>query len=163
MVYRRLWDSSGRISSSRRVVPPGHILLAVILAASSVLADEQPHVPMASELAVDQFNVSDDQLRDLISTLLDENPQLASRWARSRSLRERVPQEKSLPDPQLNYRYFVESPETRVGPQLHVLELSQGMPWTGKRKLQAERAESVAEGATWEAEDLESSGGWWRS
>lgn len=161
MVYRRPWDSSGRVSSSRRVVPPGHILLTVILAASSVLADEQPRspdaarVPTASELAADQFNVSDDQLRELISTLLEENPQLASRWARSRSLRERVPQEKSLPDPQLSYRYFAESPETRVGPQLHALELSQGMPWTGKRKLQAERAEFVAEGATWEAEDLE--------
>ena len=56
---------------------------------------------------------------------------------------------------QLGYTYFASTPETRVGPQVHGLELSQGIPWGGKRRLQAEREESLASGATWEASDLE--------
>jgi outer membrane protein TolC len=110
---------------------------------------------VASSLSADRFHLPDDQLRRLVDTLLAENPRLASAWARSESSFERVPQERSLPDPLLSYRYFAETPETRVGPQEHMLELSQGVPWSGKRRLQAERAESMASGFTWEVEDLE--------
>jgi cobalt-zinc-cadmium efflux system outer membrane protein len=156
-------SSSGleRASTARRFSPAGYILLALAVGMSVVPGLAQPaspggsDLPNASELAADDFHVSDDQLRRLISTLLDDNPQISSRWSRSRSMFERVPQAKSLPDPQLTYRYFARTPETRVGPQDHVLEFSQGMPWTGKRELQARRAESLADGATWEAEDLE--------
>ncbi|MDH3285300.1 MAG: TolC family protein [Acidobacteriota bacterium] len=110
---------------------------------------------VATALTSDRFHFSDDQLRGLADILLAESPLVSSAWARSRSSFERVPQDLSLPDPRISYRYFAETPETRVGPQEHMLELSQALPWTGKRRLQAERSHNVAASRTWEAEDLE--------
>jgi len=112
-------------------------------------------IALSGGIGPEGFDALDDQMRELIEIALAENPRLSAAWSRSRSSFERVPQERALPDPQLSYRYYVEPPETRVGPQLHNLELSQAVPWGGKRKLQAQRAENVAAGATWEAEDLE--------
>ena len=109
----------------------------------------------ASESGIGRFDASDSQLRGLIEILLAENPGLSSASARSQSLSERVPQHRSLPDPQLNYRYFAKTPETRVGPQQQMLEFSQGVPWGGKRKLQASRAEFLAADFNWQIEDLE--------
>jgi outer membrane protein TolC len=112
-------------------------------------------LPAAADSPADRFHVPDGQLAGLIDTLLEENPQTRSVKARSASLRTRVDQVGSLPDPQLSYRYFALTPETRVGPQEHMLEISQGVPWRGKRRLQTLGAEHLASGLAWEAEDLE--------
>jgi cobalt-zinc-cadmium efflux system outer membrane protein len=109
----------------------------------------------AERLTAERFHAPDGQVRELIEILLAESPQLSAAWARSQSSFERVPQERALPDPLLTYRYFAKTPETRVGPQEHMLEWNQGVPWGGKLSLQAGRAESLASGTTWEAEDLE--------
>jgi outer membrane protein TolC len=106
-------------------------------------------------IMLDDIHVLDGQLRGLLQTALSENPRLEWAWSQSRSSFERVQQERSLPDLQLNYRYFVSPPEPRVGPQEHMFELSQTVPWGGKRRLQAERAEHLATSRTWEAEDLQ--------
>jgi outer membrane protein TolC len=98
---------------------------------------------------------SDEQLSELVDVLLAENPRLENASARSASVAQRAPQERSLPDPLLSYRYFAETPETRVGPQEHMLEFSQGIPWGGKRKLQAERVERIASSLASETADLE--------
>jgi outer membrane protein TolC len=108
-----------------------------------------------AETEADRFNYSDDQVRGLIGTLLEENPTLVSARARSASSYERVPQERSLPDPLLRYQYYARKPETRVGPMEHLFEVSQAVPWGGKRKLQAARATSTAVSRGSEAEDLE--------
>jgi len=111
--------------------------------------------PNAAEpLSADAFHVVDDQLRGLVDTLLADNPAVAAARGRSRSALERVGQERALPDPLLTYRYFARTPETRVGPQEHQLELSQTLPWAGKRRLQGTRAERMAGGLDSEAEDV---------
>jgi len=133
------------------------VCLAVCaLAVPTTLAQaDRVETEIAGGLSVDRFNVLDDQLRELIETALAENPRLVSAWSQTRSSFQQVPQARSLPDPLVSYRYFAETPETRVGPQEHMLEVSQAVPWGGKRRLQAERAESAAASRTWEAEDLE--------
>jgi outer membrane protein TolC len=132
-------------------------LVAVTVAMGGASAGpEDGDLPVLAEpLSADRFHLPDAQISELIRTLLSENPQILSVWAQSRSRYERVPQEKSLPDPQLTYRYFAQTPETRVGPQDQWLEINQGVPWGGKRGLQAQRAESLAAGTTWEAGDVE--------
>lgn len=122
---------------------------------SSGTDDTDLATAISSGIDTGSFHVVDDQMRGLIEIALAENPRLESAWTQSRSSFERVPQEQSLPDPQLNYRYFAETPETRVGPQLHTLEFSQAVPWGGKRRLQGQRAENLGASRTWEAEDLE--------
>lgn len=37
----------------------------------------------------------------------------------------------ALPDPRFSYSYFIESVETRVGPQIQILKLQQAIPWFG--------------------------------
>ncbi len=101
------------------------------------------------------FHAADTQLEELITVLLRENPRIQSARALWLSRLERVPQERSLPDPLVSYRYFGSTPETRVGPQNQGLELSQGIPWFHKRGLQAQRAEHLASGVAWRVRDLE--------
>ncbi len=60
---------------------------------------------------------------------------------------ERIPQVTALPDPKLNYGYFVRSVETRVGPQNHRVGIAQMFPWFGKLKLRGEKAAHDAEAA----------------
>jgi cobalt-zinc-cadmium efflux system outer membrane protein len=100
-------------------------------------------------------DASDPQLRNLIEILLRENPEIRSSRARVRSLSARVAQAGSLPDPQLSFRYFAQSPETRVGPQEQGLEISQRIPWKGKRGLQSEREEYMALSSAWSSQEIE--------
>ncbi len=101
------------------------------------------------------FHAVDGQLVELIDTLLRDNPAVHAardRWAAGV---EGVEQARALPDPQLTYRLFVDQPETRVGPQRHGLEVSQRVPWPGKRSLQARRAEIASSTQAWRIRDLE--------
>jgi outer membrane protein TolC len=43
----------------------------------------------------------------------------------------RIPQASALPDPQIQVTHFVESVQTRTGPQENVIMLSQRVPWFG--------------------------------
>ncbi len=131
--------------------------VCVVLGASPASAgDSREPTPHPSSIdARPDFHASDPQVQDLIRVLLDENPEIRSARAFSQSLFERVPQVRSLSDPQLAYAYFASTPETRVGPQVQALELSQGIPWKGKRRLQAERAEHTAVSSVWHVRDLE--------
>ena len=124
-------------------------LLSVMLPAAQ--AQESAQEPL---VAADAFHAPDRQLEELIGVLLEENPEILSARAQSRSSLERVPQRKSLPDPLLRYRYYVQTPETRVGPQQHGLELSQSVPWFGKRDLEAERAAHEAAAVAWRVQGL---------
>ena len=44
----------------------------------------------------------------------------------------RLPAAGALPDPELTYGYFLESVETRVGPQNQKFGLSQKIPWPAR-------------------------------
>ena len=118
-------------------------------------ANEQPTGDLEPLVVGRDFHASDPQLAELATVLLEENPEIRSARSRWRAKLEQVPQASSLPDPRITYRYFAETPETRVGPQKHGLELSQGVPWFGKRSLQAERAQYLVSGVGWNVVDLE--------
>jgi outer membrane protein TolC len=133
-----------------RYLSIGYLIIVLALSLQSTSAGER-----ATSLTPECFHIPDAQIRELIEILLAESPRIDSAWARSRSSFERVSQQSSLPDPALTYRYYAKTPETRVGPQEQMLEWSQGVPWGGKRSLQAARANSLASGKGWEAEDLE--------
>ena len=125
--------------------------LALVSAASPLTAGEGPQPLEASR----DFHLTDPQLAAFVEELLGENPEIRAATEFSLARRERVQQERSLPDPQLAYRVFLDTPETRVGPQKQGLEISQGLPWFGKRELQAKRAGHTATGVSWRAQDLE--------
>lgn len=72
------------------------------------------------------------QLEAFVRQALGANPGLQESMARYRAALQQVAQATALPDPMLNYNQFLRSVETRVGPQLTSVVLSQKFPWFGE-------------------------------
>ncbi|MEN7972471.1 MAG: TolC family protein [Verrucomicrobiota bacterium] len=79
----------------------------------------------------------------------ENNPGVQAAYNRWQAALRKAEVVKTLPDPRLTYRYFIESVETRVGPQEHKAGISQQFPWPGKldarQKAQLARADSTYE------------------
>ncbi len=78
---------------------------------------------------------------------LEQNPGIQSAQLRWRSALEKIPQAEAFPDPKASYTYYIESVETRVGPQEQAFALQQTLPWFGKRGLRGQVAAAKAEAA----------------
>ncbi|MCY4073947.1 MAG: TolC family protein, partial [Acidobacteria bacterium] len=74
-------------------------------------------------------------LRAYVSEALERNPTALGSLARYRAARQRVPQVTALPDPVVSFTQALRSVETRVGPQLNSVTLSQTFPWFGTLEL----------------------------
>ncbi len=86
------------------------------------------------------YFVDNPQLGEYIERSLTHHPGLQEVLARYRAALQKAPQVDSLPDPMLNFTQFVRSVETRVGPQVNIVNLSQKFPWFGKLDLQGQIA-----------------------
>jgi cobalt-zinc-cadmium efflux system outer membrane protein len=80
------------------------------------------------------------------------NAELEAAFNRWKAELEKVPQVRALPDPRFSYGYFIESVETRTGPQHQRFELAQTFPWLGKLRLRGEAALAAADAAQQEYE-----------
>lgn len=89
-----------------------------------------------------------DTLEAYLERVLLENPELRQFEHRYQAAIQRIPQMSSLPDPMLQVTHFVESVQTRNGPQENVLVLNQRIPWFGKLKNRETAASAEAE-ALW--------------
>jgi len=83
-------------------------------------------------------------LDDYLTYALMNNPGIKAAYERWIAALHKVPQAKSLPNPTLGYSYFIDSVETRVGPQKHRFELMQMIPFFGKLGLRGEAALAAA-------------------
>ncbi len=92
-----------------------------------------------------EFHSPPPGLEEAIVEAQESNPALQEAWSRYRAALQRAPQLASLPDPMLTYTQAIRSVETRVGPQLNSVTLSQRFPWFGKLDLQAQGALLEAE------------------
>ena len=90
--------------------------------------------------AVIAASVVDPKLRLLLEEVLERNPEVATVAAESQAAAQRTLQEKALPDPVVSLTAWVLPPQTRVGPQLASVGLSQRFPWFGKLSLKEEAA-----------------------
>ncbi len=72
------------------------------------------------------------------------NPGLKAAFLRWKAALEKIPQVTALPDPRFTYGYFIQSIETRVGPQNNRFGLLQTFPWFGKLQLQGNAAGEAA-------------------
>jgi len=84
-------------------------------------------------------------LEDYLAYAALNNPGLEAAFHRWKAALERIAQARALPDPKLNYGYFIQEVETRVGPQRQRVGLSQMVPWLSKLKLRGQLAEVEAE------------------
>ncbi len=86
-------------------------------------------------------------LEDYLARAQAANPQLDAFEQRYEAATQRIPQAAALPDPMLQVTSFVESVQTRNGPQENALMVNQRIPWFGKldarEKASSEEAEAL--------------------
>lgn len=85
------------------------------------------------------------ELSNLINQAMERNPDIIAARNRWLSAQESIEVNRALPDPQFFYTYFLDSVETRVGPQRNIFGIKQKIPFYGKRALKAEVAAKEAE------------------
>lgn len=86
----------------------------------------------------------DESLAALIEEGLANNAGVQAAWAGWQASLHRVPQAAARPDPMLMLTQHVRPPETRVGPQIAMLSVSQRFPGFGKLGLRGEAAAAAA-------------------
>lgn len=109
--------------------------------------------PGAQPAPVPEFYAAEPLLRDFVDRALAASPGLKEAAARYRAALEKLPQVTALPDPMATFGQMLRSVETRVGPQLNTVTLSQALPWFGKLDLRGQLAakEAAAAFETWRA------------
>lgn len=95
-------------------------------------------------------------LEILLEYAASNNPGLNAAFNRWKAALERVPQARTLPDPEFSYAYAIQEMETLMRPEKHRLSLMQMFPWFGKLQLQGNAAleEANMAGAMYEAARL---------
>lgn len=88
--------------------------------------------------------ISAETLDEYVRIALENTPGLNARYLEYESAKQKIPQAGALPDPVFSAGYSVTPVETRLGPQIARLSLSQTFPWFGTLKTQAAAAEAAA-------------------
>jgi cobalt-zinc-cadmium efflux system outer membrane protein len=91
---------------------------------------------------------AEQKFNEYLSEAAKENAGIQAAYENWQSALSKVAYSNSLPDPKITYGHFIESVETRVGPQKFKLGLAQMIPWIGKlssRKDVASQQASLAE------------------
>jgi len=83
----------------------------------------------------------------LLEAGFSANPQVRAAYARWEAARLVAPARKALPEPVLSYVHYLESVETKVGPQESAMQLSQRLPFPGKLRLAGRVAQAQASAA----------------
>jgi outer membrane protein TolC len=81
---------------------------------------------------------------DYLRYALFHNPDVEAAYQRWRVAAERLPQVSALPDPRLNFGYYLVEVQTRTGPQEARLGFQQTVPWPGKLKDKEDAASRAA-------------------
>jgi outer membrane protein TolC len=135
------------IPDPSRSILPILALPALLFGCHAPTRDEAPALRALAQdsaghesLPVEDRLSRDSTLEDLLAYALRSSPRLAAAHERHVAMLEMAPQARSLPDPQIRARYFVEEVQTRVGPQEYALGVSQTLPGFGKRGKRGELA-----------------------
>lgn len=104
------------------------------------LIAQDPHDP---EQILEKL-ASGDIAGPFVAEALRNNPSLSTAEQRYEAARAAIPATAALPNPTVQLTHFVESIQTRTGPQRQAIMLQQPLPWLGKldRQRSAARARS---------------------
>ncbi len=125
----------------RRLVITALLLLWFTLSAEAVLAKADGVEGMKEDNSGD----STLRLEELLKEAEENNPRLNAARVEWERVKRTYSQEVSLDDPILTYTYPIEEIETRLGPQEHVVMLSQKLPFPGKLGIKGDIADKDAE------------------
>jgi len=85
-----------------------------------------------------------EQLNQYLVIAAENNPGLKARFNDYLASLERVPQVRTLPDPQVSFGYFIQPVETRNGPQQFRISANQVFPWFGIQGAKGDVATQAA-------------------
>ncbi len=114
----------------------------------AALRDSQLERPAAAPADTIAATLDSEVFRQIALEVLERNPGIAAMRARALAASEVPVQAGSLPDPTIGLTQYLQSPETRVGPQQAMATLGQRLPWFGKLSLRSQVAHHGAE-AMW--------------
>lgn len=103
-------------------------IMAVALA---IAVAETNSVAGAAAQSPSHSTNGDARLAALIGEALEANPRVRQALLEHRAAQSRIPQAGTLPNPTLSLTQHVRGPQTRVGPQMSSVSLSQAFPWFG--------------------------------
>lgn len=83
-------------------------------------------------------------LHAYVVVALDNNPEIRAAFERWQASAYRISRARRLPEPTLAFTYFIQSVETRVGPQRARISLQQAFPWPTKLTAGADAASAQA-------------------
>jgi outer membrane protein TolC len=109
-----------------------HLTLALVITIGGAAAGADEDTPPADELA------SSLDLGRLIAVAFKNNPRLKAARLQWAAVVEKYPQAVAYEDPVLGYSHFIESVETKVGPQEQRFSISQRIPFPGKLSLKGD-------------------------
>ena len=100
--------------------------------------------PLAGAIPDSPEASKDEDLGYFIRIALGNNPSLREAFHEHAAALEQIPQVTALPEPRLDFRYYLNAIETRVGPQRYSVGITQPLPWFGKLQLQGVAASQAA-------------------
>jgi cobalt-zinc-cadmium efflux system outer membrane protein len=131
--------------------------IAVDVAASGPVPG--PPIQQSAQAAADapEFYAPDLALAGYVRAALGANPAVQAGLQAYRAALERVHMASALPDPMLSFGQALEAVQTRVGPQLNTVTLTQAFPWFGTLDLRGKVAvqEAAAAHETYRARQRE--------
>lgn len=83
---------------------------------------------------------SNSDLKDYLRYAALNNGELKAAFNQWKAALQKIPQARSLPNPMLNFVYYIKEVETRVGPQEYALGGAQSFPWLMKLVLKGDVA-----------------------
>ena len=123
------------------------LLLAISAITENALADQSDTRPPSP---IPVILTGNDIVGPFIAEALERNPGLQAFDLRYQAARESITSSRALPNPRVQLTHFVESIQTRTGPQRQAIQLQQPVPWHGKRARMQDAAQAQAE-SLWHA------------
>jgi len=118
------------------------VLFIVVALTTPALAQTPEPVAVAGDAP--QFYAPEPRLAEYVRTALAANPGVQGSMAGYRAALERVHVAAALPDPMVSAGQALRAVQTRVGPQLDTVAVSQVFPWFGKLDLRGKVATEEA-------------------
>ena len=91
------------------------------------------------------FSGQGQTLEDYFVMAAGNNPGLKGKYKAFEAALQKIPQAKSLADPNLSFGYFISPVQTKLGPQRMRFSLTQMFPWFGTLRIQGDVATILAE------------------
>jgi len=133
------------------------ISAAIVLVASGTVHSRESDPLPADEIRryeLEEPPVLEHSLESYLRYAASQNPALRAAFHKWKAKLEQVSIARGLPDPQLSYSHFLESVETRLGPQEYKVSLRQTIPWFGTLGAKGDVAAREAEAAYYRLEAL---------